>query len=44
MKFWRNIMNKLIIVENCILGRWSINHSKVVIDRKVYLANIDHSK
>jgi len=39
----QNIIRSLFLKEKpLLLGRWKLNHNKVQLDRKVYLANYDH--
>lgn len=39
---FRFIINKLFNTEKCILGRWCLERCEKIIDKKIYLSNIDH--
>jgi hypothetical protein len=42
MKFIKNIIKKIFVVEKPTLGRWNIESCHVKLDTKIDLSNEDH--
>ena len=43
MSYFRNIFSKYFHTNHIILGRWNITYNKSILERKIYLANLDYS-
>lgn len=42
MKLILYFIDKFIRIDKIILGRWNIENCAKIIDKKIYLANVDH--